>query len=98
MTTFNKRFHHDIVIKASDNGGYVVTVGCAMLVFGGGKDGIVMLLDRLDNYLSDPEGMEKKYNNETGQTPMGWQPNIHFNATEPITGFSIGGTEDNNER
>ena len=54
---FKKALQHEIKIKASDNNGYIVTIGCGEYVYSNPND----LIKDLKEYLKDPEKMEKKY-------------------------------------
>ena len=66
--TFSTAFHQDIVIRASHNGGYVVTVGCGVFTYS--KDEEEMLTRHLLNYLRDPKGITGRYNDFVdGQQP-----------------------------
>ncbi len=45
---------HNITIEAASNGGFLVTVGCAKLAYGGSKKEKNRLIDELYIYLRDP--------------------------------------------
>jgi hypothetical protein len=55
-----KRISRDITIKASENNGFIVEVGCARLSY---SDHHEMCRDLAD-YLSNPEKCEKVYNEQ----------------------------------
>lgn len=47
-------------------GGYVVMVGCQTFIF----TGVGALIEELDNYLRDPETVEKQYSFPGGELPV----------------------------
>jgi hypothetical protein len=55
---FGTELPYEIKITCSSNKGFIVKVGCCTCVFSNKED----LLSALKEYLDDPEGMEKKYN------------------------------------
>ena len=55
---FGKKIKYDIIIKASGNNGFIVTVGCGQFVFPDKES----LLRGLDYYLSNPDRCEQAYN------------------------------------
>jgi hypothetical protein len=57
-----KAIPYDIVIKPSMNKGFIVTVGCSTTVFADGAD----LLEGIREYIEDPVGLDKKYNEAIG--------------------------------
>lgn len=72
-----KIIRHAIGITASANNGFMVSIGCATLVYSNTKD----LLTGLGKYLSDPEKWEKEYNKLGG----GEQPVCTQEYPEPPT-------------
>lgn len=54
---FKKKIDHDITITPTVNGGFIVKVGCATLVYRLASE----LVSDLGKYLEDPEGVEKEY-------------------------------------
>jgi len=56
--TIGRATPHEIVITPSDNMGFIVTIGCARLVAADNN----ALLEKIGNYLKDPEHWERKYN------------------------------------
>jgi hypothetical protein len=55
---FREAIPYNITIKPAANGGYIVRAGCVTLCF----NNIQMLIEALDEYLKNPEGVEKRYN------------------------------------
>ncbi len=55
---FGKVTTHEIKITPTINKGFIVSVGCATLAFENQKT----MIDALEDFLSNPEGMEKRYN------------------------------------
>ncbi len=55
---FGKVTMHEIRITPTINKGFIVSVGCATLAFENQKT----MMDALEDFLSNPEGMEKRYN------------------------------------
>lgn len=64
---FGKAIPHDIVIKASSNNGYIVTVGCATFV----AEDPSTLIAGLKQYLKDPKAAEKEMNEKAGTALAG---------------------------
>ena len=60
---FGKVTTHEIKITPTINKGFIVSVGCATLAFENQKT----MIDALEDFLSNPEGMEKRYNEAGGQ-------------------------------
>ena len=65
---FGRAIPHAVSIQPSNNGGFIVIVGCARLVY----EFIPELLDDLKQYLGDPHLMIAKYDRESAPT---LQPN-----------------------
>lgn len=59
---FGKIIKYKIVIDASSNQGFLVSVGCVHLAYSNKKD----LLRDLEEYLDDPDGFEKEYDKGAG--------------------------------
>lgn len=57
---FKKHMLYDILIRPTPNGGFIVEVGCAKMVYSNHGS----LLQDLSLYLKDPEAMEKQYNQD----------------------------------
>jgi len=57
-----KAIPYDINIRASANGGLVAEVGCKTFCYGCSSAEKDLAAADFRNYLSDPEGMMKKYN------------------------------------
>lgn len=55
---FKKAIPRTITIEPTANGGFIVTAGCCTLCFGN----TARMVEAMDEYLSDPEGHEKRYN------------------------------------
>jgi len=64
---FGKVIKHNILIEASGNYGFIVTVGCGKFAFRDVKG----LLEGLEEYLYDPVVSEERYNKNN---PPGPQP------------------------
>jgi hypothetical protein len=80
---FREAIQHNITIKPSANGGYIVRVGCVTLCFNNSQ----MLIEALDEYLKNPEGVEKRYNESKGNinSPITSSPqNSNPSSGEPI--------------
>jgi len=54
---FKKAIAHSVQIDPTINGGFIVTVGCVNLAFGGLKD----LRKAMDEYLADPKKVMDEY-------------------------------------
>lgn len=54
---FGKVSRYNIVIKSSDNNGFIVEVGCCTTVF----NDIPTMLDAIESYLTKPEETLKEY-------------------------------------
>ncbi len=78
MQDVHRDFNYTITIKPSDNGGAIVKIGCATLVF----EGTVNLVQGLETYFSNPQMWEKKYNSLPGTTheETPWQPTTGANT------------------
>lgn len=57
--------NHDIIIRPSDNKGFIINVGCGKFT----ANNESMLLNCLGAYLSDPEKKEKEYNEKICSEP-----------------------------
>ena len=55
---FKKAIPRAISIEPTANGGFIVTTGCCVMSFGNAAT----LVEAMDQYLADPEGHEKRYN------------------------------------
>lgn len=58
---FRRAIPHVVSIQPSNNGGFIVIVGCAQLVY----EFIPELLDDLKQYLENPGRMVKKFDQES---------------------------------
>ena len=58
---FENPLPYDIRIVGSANKGFILTAGCCTCVFSDKKE----LLNGIEDYINDPEKMEKAYNEST---------------------------------
>ena len=62
MIVFGSPIPYDIRITGSSNQGFIVTVGCATLTFTDKEE----MIHAIREYLNDPKGVEKVYNQSCG--------------------------------
>ncbi len=71
---FGKVMNHQIIIEASGNKGFIVTVGCGRFAF----EKREKLLEALDDYLTHPKEFEKVYNETCGGDTPGDAPDDYL--------------------
>jgi len=82
---FGKVTTHEIRITPTINKGFIVSVGCATLAFENQKT----MMNALEDFLSNPEGMEKRYNEAGCQDTEA--PSAQENRTAPDGAHLVGG-------
>ena len=83
---FGKVTTHEIRITPTINKGFIVSVGCATLAFENQKT----MMNALEDFLSNPEGMEKRYNEAGCQGAEVATPSQE-NCTAPDGAHLVGG-------
>ncbi len=78
---------HEIRITPTINKGFIVSVGCATLAFENQKT----MMNALEDFLSNPEGMEKRYNEAAGNQPVDTTPQEQEDCTPPDGARLVGG-------
>ena len=54
---YERKMRHEVIIKASDNGGWIVTVGCCHLTF----DSVTKMVTAIRDICTNPREEEKKH-------------------------------------
>ena len=74
---FGKVTPHEIKITPTINKGFIVSVGCATLAF----ENQETMRNALEDYLSNSEGMEKRYNEAAGNETAAEGPRAQVECT-----------------